>query len=692
MLGQYPTALRILLAAHKVAAEIDDKTRMAAVTGSLGKTYLLAGSEEAASRQLRTSVTLARDTGNRRVLVASLNNLGKLLSNQGQNARARALYNESARLAAGALNSKLQLDRTRALAGLATLARRDKDYREAGALLARAATQIRRLPPTHAGASGLIALGKSYQRLYTDNSAAATSNMAARWASAAYRAFVDAAAVGENLGDLRTVSYARGYLGQMYAREKRPLEALQLSRQALFAAQQVNAPEISYRWQWQIARLLKRQGDVDAAIPAYRRSVHYLQSVRQDLSIAQTESQFSFRQNAGLLYFELADLLLRRASATRDARPRQDYLIEARATVEQLKTAELQDYFQDECVADLQARTTGFDRLSAHTVAVYPILLSDRTELLLSLPQGMRQVTVPVGRQALTQEIRAFRTLLEKRTTREYLPHAQQLYRWLVQPIEGELEALGVSTLVYVPDGPLRTIPMGALHDGEAFLIDNYALATTPGLTLTDPRPIERDNVRVLVGGLTESVQGFPALDYVSLELRSIRRLYRGTQLKNEQFLLPNVEQALTAAPYSIVHIASHGQFASRADQSFLLTFDDRLTMDRLEQFMGLGRYRADPVELLTLSACQTAAGDDRAALGLAGVAVKAGARSALATLWLVNDQAASLLVSEFYRQLQQPGMSKAEALQRAQVWLQSDQRYEHPGYWAAFLMIGNWL
>jgi CHAT domain-containing protein len=107
---------------------------------------------------------------------------------------------------------------------------------------------------------------------------------------------------------------------------------------------------------------------------------------------------------------------------------------------------------------------------------------------------------------------------------------------------------------------------------------------------------------------------------------------------------------------------------------------------------MGLGRYRADPVELLTLSACQTAAGDDRAALGLAGVAVKAGARSAMATLWLVNDQAASLLVSEFYRQLQHPGTSKAEALRRAQIWLQSDVRYEHPGYWAPFLIIGNWL
>lgn len=97
-------------------------------------------------------------------------------------------------------------------------------------------------------------------------------------------------------------------------------------------------------------------------------------------------------------------------------------------------------------------------------------------------------------------------------------------------------------------------------------------------------------------------------------------------------------------------------------------------------------------MELLTLSACQTAAGDDRAALGLAGVAVKAGARSALATLWFINDQATALLITEFYHQLRDPDLSKAKALQRAQLILLNDRRYQHPGYWSPFLLIGNWL
>jgi CHAT domain-containing protein len=141
-----------------------------------------------------------------------------------------------------------------------------------------------------------------------------------------------------------------------------------------------------------------------------------------------------------------------------------------------------------------------------------------------------------------------------------------------------------------------------------------------------------------------------------------------------------------------MVHIASHGEFAGDVDQTFLLAFDGRLTIDRLDETIGLLRFRKDPLDLLTLSACETAAGDDRAALGLAGIAVRAGARSALATLWHVNDEASSSLVAEFYRRLRDPSVSRSAALQQAQVKLIQERRYQHPGYWAPFLLINNWL
>jgi CHAT domain-containing protein len=323
---------------------------------------------------------------------------------------------------------------------------------------------------------------------------------------------------------------------------------------------------------------------------------------------------------------------------------------------------------------------------------VYPLVLQDRIEVLANFPSGLKRFSIKVGADTLAKEVRKFRQKLEKRTTREYLPHAQKLYDWLIRPLEPDLKSLTTDTLVFVPDGPLRSIPMAALHDGKQFLINKYAIAITPGLNLTDPHPVKRENVKVLSAGLTDSVQGFPPLPNISNELRAIQGLYGGTPLLNRNFLNSNLEKELKNKQFTIMHIASHGQFESDARKSFLLTFDDKLTMDQLEQYVGLFKFREDPLELLTLSACETAVGDDRAALGLAGIAIKAGAKSALATLWHINDQASSDLVGEFYRQLHDPLISRAIALKRAQLKLLNDRSYEHPGYWSPFLLINNWL
>jgi CHAT domain-containing protein len=266
------------------------------------------------------------------------------------------------------------------------------------------------------------------------------------------------------------------------------------------------------------------------------------------------------------------------------------------------------------------------------------------------------------------------------------------LYDWLVRPLEPELSRPQITTLVFVPDSALRTIPLAALHDGSSFLISKFALALTPGLTLTDPRPLNRDKLRFLAAGLTRSVQGFPPLPYVADEVASIEQLYKSDQLINNDFQVPRLERELRDGRYGVLHIATHGKFSTDANDSFLLTFDGKLTMQTLDQLVGLFRFRQEPLELLTLSACQTGIGDDRAALGLAGVALKAGARSALATLWFINDDASASLISEFYRQLRNPALSKAVALQRAQLKLLGDRVYEHPAYWSPFLLLNNWL
>ena len=255
-----------------------------------------------------------------------------------------------------------------------------------------------------------------------------------------------------------------------------------------------------------------------------------------------------------------------------------------------------------------------------------------------------------------------------------------------------EKELAGADTIVFVPDGALRTVPLAALHDGKQFLIEKYATAITPGLDLTDPRPLKREKARVLIAGLTDSVQGFPPLPFVSSEIKEIQGLYGNDLLLNRGFRSITLEKELRDKEFSIVHIASHGNFGSDVNSTFLLTYDDKLTMDKLSRYIGLFRFRSEPLELLTLSACETAAGDERAALGLAGVTIRAGARSAVATLWHINDQASSSLVGEFYRQLSNPSLSRATALRNAQLKLMSDRSYEHPAFWSPFLLINNWL
>jgi CHAT domain-containing protein len=353
---------------------------------------------------------------------------------------------------------------------------------------------------------------------------------------------------------------------------------------------------------------------------------------------------------------------------------------------------ELADYFQDDCVAGLQAKTKGIDALDAKTAALYPILLADRLELLVSLPGKMKRYTVPVAKDAIERDVRALRAKLEKRTTREYLPLSRHLYDLLIKPVEADLQLGGIDTLVFVPDAVLRIIPLAALHDGSDFLIRRLAIATSPGLTLTDPHSLEREAPKTLLMGLSDSVDGFPPLPNVDEELHQIASQFPGDIMVNQSFRRGYLQQALVKTPYRIVHIASHGQFSGDVRDNFVLAYDGKIDMDHLGELMGYNRFHDKPVELLTLSACQTAAGDEQAALGLAGIAVKAGVRSALASLWFINDPASSSLVSAFYQTLKQPSMSKAKALQQAQWQLLADKRYRHPGYWAPFLLIGNWL
>ena len=683
-IGQYMKALENLKFALTLARKSGNRMRIASVLGSIGDVYIAIGPADKAYQFLNKGLSMARDLRDFGLSATILNNLGNVFTSQKKYKQAIGAYLEVVMLAKKTGNHSLAAV---ALINAAIASAKNGQHKESKSLLDKALDQIQGLSHSHDKAYGLIDIGVTCQDLcsYLPDSRDLILLLG-------FKSLNEAVIVAETIGDLGALSYAWGYLGRLYEIKQRYQEALQATRRASFAAQQVHSPESLYQWQWQTGRLFKVLGKIDEAILAYRRAVNTLQSIRQEAAITYGSKKSSFRESVGPLYFELVDLLLQRAASIQERGQYEPYLIEAREKVELLKIAELRDYFEDECVVAAKAGITKLDVISKTAVVIYPILLPDRTELLVSLPDGLKRFSVPVGANALTREVRKFRKKLEKRISQEYLYHAQKLYDWLIRPLERELTSLSIDTLVFVPDGPLRTVPMAALHDGSQFLINKFALAITPGLNLTDPCSIKRDNIKILALGLTESSQGFPPLPHIIEELQTIQDLYGGKLLLNQDFILSSIEKALLDESFNIVHIASHGEFESDVKKTFLLTFDDKLTLERLDQCIGFFRFRDDPLELLTLSACETAAGDDRAALGLAGVAVKAGARSALATLWYINDQASSVLVAEFYRQLHDPSVSRSIALQRAQLKMINDPRYSHPCYWAPFLLINNWL
>jgi CHAT domain-containing protein len=487
------------------------------------------------------------------------------------------------------------------------------------------------------------------------------------------------------LNDKRSESYALGQLGHLYMQTQQWLEARELTEEALSLAQGIQATEIAYRWQWQLSQILQHQGNLTGAIAANREAVHTLQSLRRDLVAINPDVQFSFRETVEPIYRNLVELLL-------SNQPTPEQLKVARETIESLRLAELENFFREAC---WQVQRQSIDQIDPQASVIYPIILPNHFAVIVSLPgKPLRYFQTDLAQTQIDSTIeQLIQALNPAWSNKERLRLSQQLYDWLIRPIEPELRENEIKTLVFVLDGALRNLPMAALHDGQQYLIENYNVALSAGLQLIEPRSLLPQQLKALTAGLTEARDGFPALPAVELEVENIAAQLPAKVFLNQQFTHETLQEQIETTPFPVVHLATHGQFSSKADNTFLLTWNSRIKVKDLDQLLQV-RQRQDtnPIELLVLSACQTATGDKRAALGLAGLAVRSGARSTLATLWSVNDESTAQLMVEFYRQLTQSQVSKAQALRQAQLTLLRQPNYQHPFYWAPFVLVGNWL
>jgi CHAT domain-containing protein len=491
-------------------------------------------------------------------------------------------------------------------------------------------------------------------------------------------------------GDTRAEADSLGYLGALALQEGDLAAARQFTGRALQIISGLDAPDRAYFWQWQWGRIARGSGENEEAIASYTLAWEILQSLRQDLVAIDPDVQFTFRDSVEPVYRELVDLLLQ------GERPSPASLQKARAIIESLQIAELNNFFREAC---LETPTRSIDTLDPEAAVIYGIVLPRRLAVILSVAnETLDYYEIPLPRGEADVE-EAFDDLFA--TLNPYLPAADALgpyrrfYDWLIRPAEGRLEKNRVKTLVFVLDGILREVPTAALHDGRQYLIEKYNLALNAGLQLPNPRALSRDRVWVLAGGLTEARQGFSSLPEVGREVKGIAAIARSTVLLDGSFTRERLQETMRANDYSIVHLATHGQFSSRAENTFLLAYDGRVNVKSLDLLLRDRQERADAagaVDLLILSACQTAVGDKRATLGLAGVAARSGARATVATLWSVDDRSTADLMIEFYRALESAGENKAGSLRQAQLSLLRAPRYRHPYYWAPFVLIGDWL
>jgi filamentous hemagglutinin family protein len=302
----------------------------------------------------------------------------------------------------------------------------------------------------------------------------------------------------------------------------------------------------------------------------------------------------------------------------------------------------------------------------------------------------------------------------ENRNNTEYLEPAQQLYEWLVAPVEPELKAQGIQNLIFIPDAGLRTTPLAALHNGQNFIIQQYSVSLMPSFSLTRPRYVNLKNAFVLAMGASQFTD-LSALPAVPVELSTITpQLWPGRTELNEGFTVENLKLQRSEKPYTIVHLATHAQFERGAlSNSYIQFWDRKLYLNQMQEF----KWNEPPVELLVLSACRSAIGDEQVELGFGGIAVQAGVNSALASLWYVSDEGTLGLMTEFYEQLK-TAPTRAEALRRAQLAMVTGEvrleggllygltrggiplppelvklgnlNFSHPFYWSAFTMIGN--
>ena len=353
-------------------------------------------------------------------------------------------------------------------------------------------------------------------------------------------------------------------------------------------------------------------------------------------------------------------------------------------------------------------------KVDPNAVVLETIVLDDKYRVIVTTPDVQVVGQYLIKREILRKKVFQFREAMRGRVPEtEIKALARELYSILIEPIIKNIEDSQAKTLVWSLDDVLRYIPMAALYDGNQYLVQRFRNVVITEGSLLNLKEKPSASWTALGFGVSKAHQGFSELPNVPDELRGIIReeatgkiggILPGRIMLDDNFTEKSFEDALRRRQYRVVHIASHFTINTdgNSEDSFLLLGEGKLSRLTMAQIAAIPDLFAD-VELLTLSACNTATSDYESSSSekqgvefesLGVLAQQEGAASVLASLWEVADASTSLLMKNFYQiREEQFGATKAEALQRAQLnlLLQSNGTYAEPFYWAPFVLIGNW-
>lgn len=750
-LGQYPRALELYQQALEIFQAIDNRTGEAATLNNIGIVHNQLGQYAEALKFYQQALVIRREIGDRGGVGTTLHNIGFVYNQQSQYSQALTFYQQ-------ALAVRTEVgDRS----GIATTLNNmgliyDKQGQHSPALvfLKQALVIFRELGDKAGEGNTLDSIGTVYKSLgqYPQ----------------ALESYQQALAILREVGN-RTVERAiLSNIGSLLEKRKQPELAI------IFYKRSVNISE-TIRQDIRVLPREQQQSYTQTVADTYRSLANLLlsqerileaqqvlellkiQELREFTKDARAGSQTSgnplnpteeriLKEYGTLIAFGQQVYQCKQSSCNQLSQLNEQLQVlteQYNQTVQTFEKEIRSHRAQDDAFFDPKKLGKAKEIVEAqpNTVLIYPLVLEDKIWLLWASKGGIvKSVEVTkTGQSQLAETVLKFRQLLQNSTSNlaEVKATGKQLYDWLIKPIEPELKANKIQNLVFSLDRAARYIPMGALFDGQKYLVENYAVSTVLSADLTDMRdrlPPGTQNTSVLALGLSNAVAGFNPLPNVPAELDAIVRkkpndtkgIYPGLEFLNSAFDFRALRDNLLG--HQLLHIATHAEFVPGSpDASYLLLgTGEKLAIPQLATLQDLGK-----VQLVVLSACQTALAqrgqDGKEINGISYYFLNGGAKAVMASLWSVNDDSTRLLMQNFYGNLAKgtstTPITKAQALQQAQLSLlhgessttkNPDQRaslapearpgsqtastnsttsgFAHPYYWAPFILIGNSL